>query len=140
MIKLFTCAFALCLLAAPALAEPYRDKIAPYYPHEAKSGLEQYKPLLVIRYNQNNVYYQLPLYNAVQKALQVKPTAQFTFLSKFPFTGQPEKDQQAEIEARANWQNVLQTITDIGLPERQFTVRFEPSNMVLSNEILLYVQ
>ena len=121
----------------PAFAQ-YRDKMEPY-PY-AQGEEEAQKPLMVIRFNQNNVYYQLPLYNAVQKALQVKPNAQFTFVSKVPFTGQPQKDQRFEQEARANWQNVLQTVTDIGLPEKQMEVRFEKSNQLLTNEILVFVR
>ncbi len=125
----------LLLLASTAHAQ-YRDAIAPYTPDQAKVE----KPLMVIRYNQENVYYQLPLYNAVRKTLQVKPTAQFNFVSKIPFTGQPQKDQASEEAARANWAGVRQTLDDIGLPERQMTMRYESSNDITANEILVFVQ
>lgn len=140
MFKPIFFAMAALMAAGSVLAAPYRDEIAPYYPADQKTGFEQYKPLMVIRYNQNNVYYQLPLYNAVQKTLQVKPTAQFTFISKVPYTGQPEKDQALQQQARSNWMNVLQTVTDIGLPEKQMDVQFVQSNQVANNEILVYVQ
>lgn len=138
MLKPISFALAALLVATPVMAAPFRDKIDPY-PYQV-DPLEQAKPLMVIRYNQNNVYYQLPLYNAVQKSLQVKPTAQFTFLSKVPFTGHPEKDRDAEDAARRNWQSVLQTLNEIGLPDKQMNVRFEKSNQVLNNEILMFVQ
>lgn len=138
MLKPISFALAATLIAAPLFAAPFRDKIEPYPYQVDQANLA--KPLMVIRYNQNNVYYQLPLYNAVQKALQVKPTAQFTFLSKVPYTGHPEKDRYAEEAARANWQNVLQTVSEIGLPQKQMDVRFEKSNQVLNNEILVFVQ
>lgn len=139
MLKPISFTLAALLLATPLSAEPFRDKIAPY-PYQAESLAEQQKPLMVIRYNQSNVYYQLPLYNTVQKALQVKPNAQFTFLSKVPVTGNPERDRNAVDSARGNWQNVLQTLTDIGLPEKQMSVRFEKSNQIFNNEILVFVQ
>jgi hypothetical protein len=135
----YTLLLAAMFVSTAAFAQhQYRDKMEPY-PTEDESTANQ-KPLMVIRYNQDNVYYQTPLYNAVSKTLQVKPTAQFTFVSKIPFTGHPEKDSAYEEQAHANWQNVLQTLSDIGLPEKQMTMHFEKSNKVADNEILIFVQ
>ena len=131
---------AAMLLSSSALAQnQFREKIEPY-PIAQEGAESNQKPLMVIRYNQENVYYQLPLYNTVQKTLQVKPTAQFTFVSKVPVTGDPEKDNEAERQALKNWQDVLQTLSDIGLPEKQMTMSFQKSNKLLKNEILVFVQ
>lgn len=129
---------SLVFTAASVSAQAYRDKIEPYPIDQARK--QNAKPLMVIRYNQENIYYQLPLYNAVQKTLQVKPTAMFTFVSKVPFTGQPEADNAAENQARKNWQDVLQSLSDMGLPEQQMRVQFEKSNQLLQNEILVFVE
>ena len=136
----FTLLLAATFVSTAAFAQhQFRDQMEPYPYTDAAAAATQ-KPLMVIRYNQENIYYQTPLYNAVSKTLQVKPTAQFTFVSKVPVTGQPEKDSRAEEQAHTNWQNVLQTLNDIGLPEKQMTMRFEKSNKVLNNEILVFVQ
>lgn len=130
---------ATTFVSTAALAQhQYRDKMEPY-PYQEEMQANQ-KPLMVIRYNQENVYYQLPLFNVVQKALQVKPNAEFTFVSKIPHTGHPEKDSAAETQAHTNWQAVLQTLNDIGLPEKQMHMRFEKSNAVAANEILVFVK
>lgn len=135
-----TLLLAAMLLSTSALAQnQFREKIEPY-PISEEGVESNNKPLMVIRYNQENVYYQLPLYNAVQKTLQVKPTAQFNFVSKVPVTGSPEKDNEAERQAHKNWQDVWQTLNDIGLPEKQMTMRFEKTNRLLKNEILVFVQ
>ena len=131
--------FLTAMLASTAAfaQHQFRDQIEPYPVTEAST---EAKPLMVIRYNQDNIYYQKPLYNVVSKTLQVKPNAQITFVSKIPVTGQPEKDSRLEEEAHTNWQNVLQTLNDIGLPERQMSMRFEKSTHIADNEILVFVQ
>jgi len=134
----YTLFIAAMLVSTSALAQhQYRDKMEPYPAADAEANA---RPLMVIRYNQENIYYQMPLYNAVRKALQVKPDAQFTFVSKIPVTGHPEKDSKAQQQAHTNWQAVLQTLNDIGMPEKQMTMRFEQSNALLNNEILVFVR
>ena len=44
-------------------------------------------PLMVVRFNQRHVYYQRPLYTAVSRALEVKPSARFTMVSVVPTHG-----------------------------------------------------
>lgn len=133
----YTLLLAATFVSGTAFAEQFRDKVEPY-PY-VQEGVQE-KPLMVIRYNQEDIYYQMPLYNTVSKALQVKPDAQFTFVSEIPVTGQPVADSNAEADAHNNWQNVLKTLNDIGLPERQMTTRFEKSNHISSNEILVFVR
>ncbi len=127
---------ALIFAAGVASADnTYRDPIPPY--QSTKPMAEQ--PLMVIRFHKSPVYYQTQLFNVVQKTIQVKPNATFDTVFMVSKTGQPELDKRSFEQAKASWSQVLQTLTDIGVPEQQISVNFQQTPEVENNELRIFV-
>ena len=87
-------------------------------------------PLMVIRFNQPNVYYQKPLYNAVSQALEAKPDAQFDVVGIS--TG------RNAAQAERNLRQVVGTLNEIGLPTSRYSVSRRTSGNVESNEVHIF--
>ena len=81
--------------------------------------VEGAKPLLVIRFNQRKVFYERPLYNAVSKAVAIKPNVVLDVVSFVPQT--PSEDSQEKMNQMAASQQsaVIGTLRSIGIPANQ---------------------
>ena len=93
-------------------------------------------PLMVIRFNQRHVYFQRPLYTAVSRALEVKPSVRFTLVSVVPTHGGSVNHRKAE----ANLGQVLRNMREMGIPSSRITVNRRSSAAARSSEVHLYVR
>ena len=104
------------------------------------TGMED-TPLVVIRFNkEQNVMYQIPLQNAVKKAMHVYPGAFFEIVSLIPTTGSYKEDEDAAMTAAANARRVMQTMTEIGLPPERFQTNYTTTSTLGLNEIRIFVR
>lgn len=118
-------------IAAPAMApEPAVPPIA----------FSDNKPVITIRFNQPNVYYQTPLYNIVKKTLEIKPDANFEVRSMIPSTGDEKTDNDNKKAAIENGQKILSSLASIGLPQDRIRINYSGSNTVNSNEVQVFVR
>jgi len=118
--------------SAPAAA-PARRSAAP------SAGGDD-RPLVVIRFDQPDVPYEQPLYTAVSRALERKPSATFTILAVAPNAGTPSQVAVNTNTSRQNAENVLRALTNMGLPADRVSLSATMSPDVQSNEVRVFVR
>lgn len=117
MLRRFIFCFALMI---PALAAAAADHFT--------------TPLVVIRFNQPRVYYEQPLYTAMNRALQAKPEVRFNIIHYFP----PRPALKAQGERQ--FQRVLGTIRQMGMPESRLNITSQADATLTYSEVHLYVR
>jgi hypothetical protein len=115
--------------AAPA---PSRSSAAP----ASTDG----QPLVVIRFDQPNVDYEQPLYTAVSRALERKPSATFTIQAVAPNAGSAADVAVNTNASRQNAENVLRSLTNMGLPADRVSLSATMSPDISSNEVRVFVR
>jgi len=98
------------------------------------------RPLVVIRFDQPNVDYEQPLYTAVSRALERKPSATFTIQAVAPNAGSAADVALNTNASRQNAENVLRSLTNMGLPSDRVSLSATMSPDVQSNEVRIYVR
>jgi len=125
--------------SAPAAASapaPPRARAAPA-PAAAKATDD--RPLVVIRFDQPNVTYDQPLYSAVSRALERKANATFTIMAVSPNAGTPAEVAVNTNTSRQNAENVLHSLTSMGLPADRISLAAATSPDVQGNEVRIFV-
>jgi len=133
--------------AAPSVASssslrqnaPQRAAAAPVPSRGATAAVDD-RPLVVIRFDQPDVAYEQPLYTAVSRALERKPTATFTIQAVAPNAGSPSQVAVNTNASRQNAENVLRALTNMGLPADRVSLSATMSPDVQSNEVRVYVR
>lgn len=136
--SLATRAFA----SAPAAREPVparRAAAAPrrVAPHVATA---ENRPLVVIRFDRPNVAYQEALYTAISRALERKPSATFQLVAVAPSSGTAAQVAVNSNASKHNAEDVMRSLTDMGLPADRVTLSATTSADVRSNEVRIYVR
>jgi hypothetical protein len=98
------------------------------------------RPLVVIRFDRENVPYQEPLFTAVSEALSRRPAAVFDIVSIVPQQGTPAQVALAANQSRRNAEQVLQNLLQMGLPSDRVSLSSTSSSDVASNEVHIYVR
>jgi hypothetical protein len=98
------------------------------------------RPLVVIRFDRDNVAYQQALYNAVSRAVERKPDAAFDLVAVSPKVGSPSLRILNTTAAKRNAEGVLRTLTDMGLPASRVNLTATNSATARSNEVRVYVR
>lgn len=124
---LITCLLPV-LLAFPAIAVPALNAPAPAVSHITV-------PLVVIRFNEPRVYFERPLYNALRKALETKPSVRLNVINYFP-----TRNQEVVDEAEANLNRVMRVLQDMGMPLNRMGVSSEPASDLQHSEVHIYVR
>ena len=96
--------------------------------------------LIVIRFDTANPDYEQALYNAMSRALERKPDAQFDLVAVSPEIGDPAQSELTKSQTRIYAQNVLNTITDMGLPANRLRLSSATSARASTAEVHLYVR
>jgi hypothetical protein len=91
-------------------------------------------PLVVIRFNQPRVYYEQPLYTAMNRALQAKPEVRFNVIHYFP----PRPALKAQGDRQ--FQRVLGTIRQMGMPEARLNITSQADAALNYSEVHIYVR
>lgn len=127
---LVSCAFV--GMAVPAVAQSFEQGVMPV---SAPSQV----PLVVIRYNQPKVFYQRQLYNAIAKAVAIKPDVTFEVVSFVPSTGQSAQDESFARRAQNQTATLLKDMTGMGIPPQRVRVSKEAVQDARQHEIYIYV-
>lgn len=97
------------------------------------------RPLVVIRFDRPDVEYQQAVYQAVSRALERRPEAQFDLVAVSPGAGSASDVAISSNRARDHAEDVLRTLVDMGLPARRITLAATATD-VQGNEVHLYVR
>ncbi|NMM45235.1 hypothetical protein HH303_12145 [Rhodospirillaceae bacterium KN72] len=97
------------------------------------------EPLVIIRFDRENVQYQQALYNAVSQALTAKPNAVFDLVAVSPDRGNAAQVALNGAAARRNAEDVLRTLTDMGVQPGRINLMAD-SRAVANNEVHLFVR
>ncbi len=98
------------------------------------------RPLAVIRFNQKNVDYQQPIYSALNDAIRINPDAQFEIIAVAPDEGTSAELALATTQAKQKAEDVVRTLSNMGLPNGKMLVSAAKSAEADSTEIHIYVR
>ncbi len=96
------------------------------------------RPLVVIKFDKPTVEYDQQLYAAVSQALDRRPEAMFDLVAVSP--SKAGRGQTSGTAARRNAENVLRSLTNMGLPPNRVTLSATNSPQAQVNEVHLYVR
>lgn len=98
------------------------------------------RPLVVIRFDRDQVPYQQALYNAVGRVLERRPDAAFDLVAVAPASGGPARVALNSNKARRHAEDVLRSLTEMGLPPARVAVSAKTASSAQSNEVHLYLR
>jgi hypothetical protein len=98
------------------------------------------RPLVVIRFDRPDVVYEQALYTAVSRALQRKPSATFELVAVAPAAGSAAQVAVNSNASKRNAENVMRSLTNMGLPSDRISLSATTSADVQNNEVRLYVR
>jgi hypothetical protein len=97
-------------------------------------------PLVVIRFDRPGVDYQQILYAALSQALQSRPSAGFEVVAVSPTRGSAAAVQLAQSSAKAHAQEVMRSMTDMGVPATRLAVAATTDPAAQSSEVRVFVR
>ena len=97
-------------------------------------------PLVVIRFDHPGVDYQQILYAALSQALQAKPNAGFSVVAVSPTRGSAAAVQLAQTSAKNHAQEVLRSMTDMGVPATRLAVASATDPSATSSEVRVFMR
>jgi len=97
-------------------------------------------PLVVVKFDRPNVDYQQILYAALNQALQNRPGANFQVVAVSPTRGTAASVQMAQSTARRHAQDVMRTMTDMGVPATRLNVASTTDPNATSSEVRVFVR
>lgn len=106
----------------------------------ATAAADNREALVVIRFDRPDVDYKQALYTAVSQALERRPSAQFDVLAISPNRGSPAEIALGSNTAKRNAQDVLQALTEMGLPVSRINLSATTNPNVVSNEVRIFVR
>lgn len=98
------------------------------------------RPLVVIRFERPDVEYEQAVYAAINKALEKHPRAGFELVSVSPSAGNAAEVSLAGIGARKHGEDVLRTLTQMGLPTERIRLSEAKSASVKSGEVHIFIE
>lgn len=122
-------------LASRAYAAPTTPVAAP-----PGAGVATGRPLVVIRFDSDDVDYERALFDAISRALDRRPSAAFDLVAVARGSGTPAEAALNATNARRNAENVLRSLTRMGLPPERVSLSAKTSRTVQSNEVQIYVR
>jgi hypothetical protein len=97
-------------------------------------------PLVVVRFDRPNVDYQQVLYAALNQALQSRPNANFQVVAVSPTRGNAASVQIAQTTARRHAQDVMRSMTDMGVPASRLNVASSTDPAAASSEVRVFIR
>jgi hypothetical protein len=97
-------------------------------------------PLVVVRFDRPNVDYQQELYAALNQALQNRPGANFQVVAVSPTRGSAASVQIAQTTARRHAQDVMRSMTDMGVPATRLNVASTTDPSATASEVRVFVR
>jgi hypothetical protein len=97
-------------------------------------------PLVVIRFDHPGVDYQQILYAALNQALQSRPNAGFEVVAVSPTRGNAASVQIAQTTAKRYAQEVMRSMTDMGVPATRMGVASSTDPGAAASEVRVFVR
>ncbi|HWA70057.1 MAG TPA: hypothetical protein VG821_09510 [Rhizomicrobium sp.] len=97
-------------------------------------------PLVVVKFDRPDVDYQQILYAALNQALQNRPGASFQVVAVSPTRGTAASVQIAQSTARRHAQDVMRSMTDMGVPATRLAVASTTDPAASSSEVRVFVR
>ena len=97
-------------------------------------------PLVVIKFDRPDVNYQQILYAALNQALQSRPSAGFEVVAVSPSRGNAASVQIGQTTARRHAQDVMRSMTDMGVPATRLGVASTTDPGAGGNEVRVFVR
>ncbi|MES2254287.1 MAG: hypothetical protein V4559_04490 [Pseudomonadota bacterium] len=97
-------------------------------------------PLVVVRFDRPNVDYQQILYAALNQALQSRPNANFQVVAVSPTRGNAASVQIAQTTARRHAQDVMRSMTDMGVPASRLNVASSTDPAAAASEVRVFIR
>ena len=97
-------------------------------------------PLVVIRFDRPDVDYQQVLYAALNQALQSRPNAGFQVVAVAPTRGNAASVQIAQTAARRYAEQVMRSMTDMGVPATRMGVASATDAGVSNSEVRVFLR
>jgi hypothetical protein len=97
-------------------------------------------PLVVVRFDRPNVDYQQILYAALNQALQARPNANFQVVAVSPTRGNAASVQIAQTTARRHAEEVMRSMTDMGVPASRLNVASSTDPNAAASEVRVFVR
>ncbi len=125
-----------CVMGASAVKADYQpiSKV----PVEEAMKKPKETPLMVIRFNQPDVPYEMPLYETMTKAFQVKPSAKFDVVSVSQKSAEQSIQERYDQAAAQNLDKVMTTFSQMGMPANRLNVS-NTTESVKSSEVRIYI-
>jgi len=102
-------------------------------PASTPASFTDRKPLVVIRFDKADVAYEPALYQALSRALERRPDAVFDLVAVSPSGGNTNA-------ARRNAENVMRSMTNMGLPSEQVIMASMNNPSATTAEVHIYVR
>jgi hypothetical protein len=97
-------------------------------------------PLVVVKFDHPDVDYQQILYAALNQALQNRPGANFQVVAVSPTRGTAASVQIAQSTARRHAQDVMRSMTDMGVPASRLNVASTTDPATTISEVRVFVR
>jgi len=97
-------------------------------------------PLVVVKFDHPDVDYQQILYAALNQALQNRPGANFQVVAVSPTRGSAASVQIAQSTARRHAQDVMRSMTDMGVPATRLNVASTTDPSATVSEVRVFVR
>ncbi|MBT6959668.1 MAG: hypothetical protein HOA00_00860 [Rhodospirillaceae bacterium] len=110
---------------------------SPQMASAAPGDFSQRRPLVVIRFDRQDVAYEPALYQAVSRALERRPDAIFDLVAVSPGSGSQNLSSGS---ARRNAEQVLGSLAGMGLPSDRVMLSAMASPTAQSSEVHIYVR
>lgn len=98
------------------------------------------KPLVLIRFNQRNVYYDRQLYMAVSRAVEVKPGVMFEVVSFVPNSGDAKRDSEWKKTSAAHAKQVITSLNQMGVPASRISYNVQNQQGLRFDEVHIFVR
>ncbi len=93
------------------------------------------RPLVKIKFDKPDVQFEQPVYMAVSDAMQKYPDARFEIVAVHPTGGNAAQVAIESTRARRNAENVLRSLTQMGLDGSRIDVSYAPSDTASTSEV-----
>lgn len=98
------------------------------------------RPLVIIRFDKPNLQYENALYGAVSQAMEKRPNVTFDLVAVSPANGNSAQMALNANAARKNGDDVLRTLTQMGVPMDRVALNSTTSAAARHNEVHLYIR
>lgn len=129
--------FLLCVATIPLSGA--KAQLAVMNQYSVRPDVSQ-KPLMIIRFNQDKVFYKRPLYRAMHEAVTAAPDVLFHVVSYIPQKQSAEHNQRARRLAQQHLQMVVGEMQKMGVSAAQIRTASEPDYRLRYDEIHIFVE